>query len=128
VSLEDAKRDRDMWFNLHWCWQAAHWVSMVFIAAGSALVASQVANGTHWRDALAAAVAVVSAGYAVLQPGAKAQAYRQAWITLRVEVMRQEGADPKILDAILAGEKHITSGVLGGSTNGNKRTGRPQSN
>jgi hypothetical protein len=84
---------------------------MVFIAAGSALVASQIASGTDWRSYLAAAVAVVSAGYAVLQPGTKAQAYRQAWIGLRVEVLKQEGADPKIIEAILDGERHITSGV-----------------
>jgi hypothetical protein len=110
VSLEEAKRLRDEWFTLHWWWQAAHWIFLFIVAAGSALVASQLASGSYWRDVLAAVVAVASAAYAAFQPGTKAQAYRQAWIGLRVEVMRLEGVNPEIIGAVLAGEEIITSG------------------
>jgi hypothetical protein len=95
----ELKVQSENWGHLFRTWQALHWTTMIFIAGGSAMVASRYASDTGWHDGMAVGVAIASAIYAVLQPASRAASYRRAWSEIKFEIMRNEGVPQNLIDA-----------------------------
>jgi hypothetical protein len=102
---EEAASYRPRWYKLFMTWQIIHWTLLVLVTGGSAAVAS-AAIGTTNKDPLALAVAVVGAIYAALNPGQRAEAYREAWFILNAAVLNGDEGKA-IVDAYKRGEEII---------------------
>jgi hypothetical protein len=88
------------WYKLFWRWQRIHWVLLIFVTGGSAAVASSAIGDPKY---LALAVAVAGAVFTALNPGQRADAYREAWVRLNVAYLK----GGNVFDAYEQGEEII---------------------
>jgi hypothetical protein len=103
----DPESLRAYWHTLYFWWQAMHWSLLILISCGSLFVASKWTRIDGARDATAMLVAVMSSIYAVLNPGERANAYRQAWVGLNIAVVRDQNLSFEVTAAITSGEEII---------------------
>jgi hypothetical protein len=94
---------RDAWYHLFVIWRFTHWTLLILLTGGSAAVAS-TAIKSPFKDWLALFVAVIGAIFAAVNPGQRADAYREAWVTLNIAAI--SGGD--VVTAYSKGEDIIS--------------------
>lgn len=99
---------RNQWYTLFMVWQIIYWISIVIISGGSAIVASKWTRMEGVRDQIALLVAITSAIYAVLDPGQRANSYRQAWVGMNLAYFKEKNLPVATYEAIQRGEEIIS--------------------
>jgi hypothetical protein len=112
----DTLKRRAAWFRYFRWWGRGQTYLSIFIAGGSALVASKAVAGINFEvgrhefefaSLVALVVAICAAIQNVLQPDVRARAYREAWVILDLAVKGEDKVSEPVIDAIRRGEERI---------------------